>query len=242
MKLISLNIEGRRHYERIVPFLEREQADAVCLMEAPADSMSWLEPLGYTPYFLPTLRKRDDEQSHYEGVLLASKALPTCVTMRYYHRQADPSAFFDTENKRDTESIGFISADIDGFQIVTTHFTWTPRGEVPSEWQKVDLQAMFDLLDQEQPHILCGDMNIPRHHSSLYERFLERYTDTIPQQYKSSLDKQYHRCGDSKDHTHLFSDFMVDYIFMQPPYRAENVRLEFGLSDHAGVIADIILP
>lgn len=32
---------------------------------------------------------------------------------------------------------------------------------------------------------------------------------------------------------------MVDYIFTQPPYDVKNVKLVFGVSDHAAIIADI---
>ena len=82
-------------------------------------------------------------------------------------------------------------------------------------------------------------MNIPRHHNFLYEKFLEQYKDNIPAEYKSSLDKSMHLFGNDSEKNVLFTDYMVDYIFSQAPYRVQNVRLEFGISDHAAVIADV---
>lgn len=37
----------------------------------------------------------------------------------------------------------------------------------------------------------------------------------------------------------IFEEYMVDYIFTQSPYWADNVKLKFGVSDHAAVIAEI---
>ena len=65
------------------------------------------------------------------------------------------------------------------------------------------------------------------------------YTDTIPANYTSSLDKTLHRKGDDPSRAHLFTDFMVDYLFTKPDYQASDVRLEFGISDHAAVVATI---
>lgn len=44
MKLISLNIEGRRHLEeRVIPFLQKERADVVCLQEVFFNDVPLLE-------------------------------------------------------------------------------------------------------------------------------------------------------------------------------------------------------
>jgi len=47
--------------------------------------------------------------------------------------------------------------------------------------------------------------------------------------------------GEVASRAHLFTHFMVDYIFIQPPYRAENVEFIFGVSDHAAVVAEVFL-
>ena len=99
---------------------------------------------------------------------------------------------------------------------------------------------MLPIIDLLDPHVFCGDFNIPRGHNVLYETLTTRYTDSVPATYASSLDKNIHRKGDDISRAHLFTSFMVDYVFTQKPYQAENVRLEFGISDHAAVVADVL--
>lgn len=138
---------------------------------------------------------------------------------------------------------GVLYADIlcnDGlFKIATTHFTWTPQGEAPSEEQVLSMKAFLEKMQNMEPHIICGDFNIPRTENVLYGELTKHYTDAVPATYASSLDPSLHTLGNTPEKRHLFESFMVDYVFTQPPYTASDVRLEFGLSDHAAVVATI---
>jgi endonuclease/exonuclease/phosphatase family metal-dependent hydrolase len=125
------------------------------------------------------------------------------------------------------------------YSIGTTHFTWTPDGDKPGFGQRADMKVFMEIVKKLPSHIMCGDFNIPRHHNALYENLTEIYTDTIPEKYKSSLDKTLHRIGHLPEKQTLFNDYMVDYVFTQPPYKASDVHLEFKLSDHAAVVATI---
>ena len=86
---------------------------------------------------------------------------------------------------------------------------------------------------------MCGDFNIPRHYNPLYDELTKYYVDNIPLSYISSLDPTLHYAGSHPDKKMLFDSYMVDYIFTQTPYTATDVRLEFSISDHAGVVAHI---
>ena len=84
---------------------------------------------------------------------------------------------------------------------------------------------------------------MPRGHNKLYEVITQKYTDTIPRHYRSSLDRNLHRLGKKTDlNQPIFDAYMVDYIFTQPPFEASDIHLEFGVSDHAAVIGNIYFP
>ena len=239
MKLITLNVEMKKHYDKVLPFRESEDPDVLCLQEAPEEMATMLQELGYTTSFLPIVLRPNADNVYPEGALLAAKSPLHHVSAEYYFKPHSTIQLENNSLKRESYAAGFIIADIKECKVATTHFTWTPNGADPNEDQKEDLPKLLSMLKGYGPHILCGDMNIPRHHSPLYEDLLLQYTDNVPPKYKSSLDKSIHRLGDLPEKANLFSDFVVDYVFTQPPYRAENVRLEFGLSDHAAVVADI---
>ena len=239
MKLISLNLETDKHYKTALPFLEKEAADVVCLQEIPESFIKDLEQLGYFVTYSPMTKKELANGLESTGLATASRQKPEEVLVEHYHIANPDVPVFDNDHKHDTENMMFISSIIDGYHVVTTHFTWTPDGSVPNDHQKEDLPKLLNLLNKLEPHVLCGDMNIPRCCNFLYQEFIKQYQDEVPEHYLSSLDKDLHRCGSSEDHQHLFNDYVVDYIFSQPPYRADDVRLEFGVSDHAAVVGNI---
>lgn len=242
MKLVQCNVEGMRHLETVEELLKKEDPDVVCLQEANENHRHILESLGHQVSFIPEMIENRDNEMLPEGVMFGSKTpyTPECV---YYFKPSDELQLADMDKKRVTYRQGYICADVTidnaTYTIVTTHFTWTPQGEIPCQDQLEDMDTLLSLLKSKPAHILVGDMNFPRHHSPLYARLLERYTDEIPTEYKISLDKTFHRLGNDPEKADLFTDFMVDYVFTQPPYTAHNVRLRFGVSDHAAVIAEI---
>ena len=242
MKLITLNIEGQKHLTKIKPFLERENADVICLQEADLMAEQLLQNLGYQTVLLRNTKQIRNGIPYDEGCIIGSKHSFSHKTLYYYSIEADLPTY-DERNKRFTHNQGCIIAEIEIgseiFTVGTTHFTWTPDGNTPNEPQITDMNYFLQSVSKLPPHIMCGDFNIPRHQNRLYNELISVYIDQIPDIYKTSLDPNFHRLGTSKDHAIMFTDYMVDYIFTQSPYTAENVRLEFGFSDHAAVIADI---
>jgi endonuclease/exonuclease/phosphatase family metal-dependent hydrolase len=238
MKLISLNLEGKRHLDVALPFLETQSADIICLMEAPEDIQLWLVERGYFVTFAPMVNRTQDGLQFADGVLLASKQehIPEVF---YYYRPTAEITQYDKNNKRGTIAHAVIFASIGNFNLATTHFTWNPIGETADQNQTTDLTTLFEYLHAKPPHILCGDFNIPRHYNVLYEGIIKQYTDTIPASYNSSLDANHHRSGKNPDLQKLFDHFMVDYLFTQSPYEVSDVRLQFDVSDHAAVVAEV---
>jgi exonuclease III len=244
MKLVSLNMEGTRHLERVVPFLEKEEPAVVTLTEAPEAFANTLTDLGYYTTFAPMLMRKTAAGTYTEGVLLASKQQHNARTT-YYHRSAETvvvQVYSDTNN---TTSNVVLFAEIqhenNTYRLATTQGMITPDG-LPHDLQRSSTQKLLEALSYEPPHFLCGDLNIPRGYNDLYDSFTRGYTDMIPTTYGSSLDKTLHRLGSvptAELNAPIFDVYMVDYIFTQPPYTAGNVQFKFGISDHAAVIANM---
>jgi len=242
MKLLQCNIQGRKHLDKINNLLELIVPDVVCLQEADEQIISILTAKGYKTKFLPIIKRQAPEGLVDEGVVLAAKAMQN-IREHYYYFPADGIALQNYARHRETTAHGYIIVDcfVDDimYRVATTHFTWTARGDIASLEQRQDMGKLMAKLSVESPHILCGDFNIPRGFNPLYNDLVTQYIDTIPSHYTSSLDKNFHRMGNIASRSHLFTHFMVDYILTQAPYRAENVELIFGVSDHAAAVADI---
>lgn len=242
MKLISINIEGSKHVDTVRAFLLQELPDVICLQEAQMDLHPFFEEHGYTFTALPhTLRTDDAHLDEPEGLILASR-LPAVFESFYFHMPEGGIQPFIKASWRDTCAYGVVLARIEHeghtYTVGTTHFTWTPDGQ-PNDEQDADLEVLLEKLHDIEPHVLCGDFNIPRLHNRNYERLREHYADAIPDAYKSSLDRTKHRCGSDPSKAIMFDEYMVDYLFMKEPYTATDVRLEFGISDHAAIVATI---
>lgn len=244
MKLISLNVEGLRHHDTVMSLLESEQADVICLQESHEGYVGMLRDLGYQVTFLPRCKKEQANKLYIDGEILASKH-PAKTETHYYYKFGDtlPKEIYDEENERNTSWQGIILGEIEidtkKYHIATTHFTWSPDGGTPNRSQIDDMETLTSLVDQFPSHIMCGDFNIPRGHSVLYKKLTQIYTDNIPIENRTSLDKNLHRLGKDPNKVLLFEEYVVDYVFSQPGYSVKHVELKFGYSDHAAVVATI---
>lgn len=246
MKLININIEGDKHFDTVIPFIEKEKPDVLCLQEIFRKDETRFQSLGYTCSFLPMTQKMHDGTWSEFGTLLCSRGGMRAIQTAYYLNGSNELPHFDNAERSESISevkYGVLSAIVDHedtpYQIATTHFTWTPDGAVPSDAQRESMGAFLAHIKNLPAHVISGDFNIPRHHNPLYGELIQHYKDAVPETYASSLDPTKHRLGNDPDKRHLFTDYMVDYVLVQEPYGAEDVRLEFGISDHAAVVATI---
>lgn len=252
MKLISLNVEGSKHWDLIDPFLDKELPDALCLQEVfENDATHLAERLDMHHVFAPMMLRNPEfkEPEPPElpfGVAMLSRT-PFANTATYeYHSTGNPllpHGGKNIETRRESIRQVLISAQIPYdnklFSIATTHFTWTPNG-MPDRYQEDDARALLAILSKMPGDIaLCGDFNMPRHFNPLYDLFAAHYADAIPDSYKSSIDLSIHRSRNNPEAVADLSKYMVDYLFLTPGYHAENVRLQSGISDHYGIVAEL---
>ncbi len=239
--LISVNIETDKHYKRIIPFITERNPEVICLQEAPESVLIHLKALGYSCSFLPMTKKVLEGGLEVIGVAIATKT-PHAATQNYYHKPSDTLVTQTTATQVSDIFFGYLITTIrhegKDFIIATTHLPDTKDGK-EDEFQSAVVSVLIEKLKQEPPHCLCGDFNMPRGVNTLYSKMTELYTDTIPKEYASSLDRSLHRLGNIVLDQPIFEKYMVDYLFCQKPYEAETVELHFGVSDHAAITAKI---
>ncbi len=243
LRLLTVNMEGSRHYERLIPFIEAENPDCLCLQEMPSQFGYELFKRGYHVTFAPMLFACSLADDDMIGIGIASKRVLS-ANVRFYHGNSGAPLAYDSTRPGLTITHSVVETVVTDdaghqYRIATTHLPVTKDGE-SDENQAAAVANLLGNLDTGNPHILCGDLNMPRGHNRHYPEFTARYTDAIPPTYQSSLDRSLHRHGNNPNlNRPIFDQFMVDYVFTQSPYRANNVTLHFGVSDHAAITADI---
>lgn len=234
LKLISVNIERRRHIEKIIPFLREANADIVCLQEVMATDVLHLASIhNYFSFFSPTtLHQRSD--NGIEGIAIFSR-YP--FFNLYLHQYAGPEKALTLYDKSSVESLHesrryllqVCELDFNNkrYRLANTHFTWSADGQA-DDYQRQDLLKMMQYLKQYPSLVFAGDFNAPRGRE-IFSKIAAEYRDNIPHKYETSLDKNLHRAG--------YLPYMVDGLFSSPEYHVSDVELIFGVSDHAAVRA-----
>ncbi len=236
LRLVSVNIERAKHYARLFPFLHRETPDIMCFQELyerdipvfekefggsmifapngehPTDAPeTGLELLGVG--ILTSIPVLNSERLYYAGTESAARSVATGTIM-----QNNPLVLIELEHEQKN------------YRIASTHFTWSAEGK-PTDEQRRNCDRMIEALKPYDHVVLTGDFNAPRG-GEIFTKIAVRLSDNIPSQYSSSIDGSLHRAG-SLPH-------MVDGLFTTDEYRASDVRLENGVSDHCAIVADIV--
>lgn len=242
LKLISMNMEGEKHFPRILTLIIAEQPDVICIQECTEEFLQKLEALGFHTTFCAQRWQIQNDVAYLEGNAIASK-LPHTATIKYYYRPhatLPPTVPTPNDLKHHNVIIAtLIDTNGDSYIFATVHGIYTKNG-LPDEHQTQGVKKLLSILATEKPHILCGDFNMPRGYNVLYEEYAKLYTDTIPLEYTSSLDRAFHIHGNNPSLTEpIFESYMVDYLFSKPEYTVTDVRFQFGVSDHAAIVATV---
>jgi endonuclease/exonuclease/phosphatase family metal-dependent hydrolase len=251
MKLISCNIEGHRHFEeRVIPFLESEKPDVVCLQEVFEVDMPRLqEVLGMEGNFqaISNVNRVSVHQSKALGnlgIAIFSRLENQKYQAHFYVRKSEKTPlFFGKDDPNNMHRIVLaLTAQHQGreYTIATTHFTWSPEGSFTKEQQEA-YQAMEEVLDDLPPHILCGDFNSPRiwldeqktkYQQNVFGRLAQKYRDNIPKEVETSIDAGLHKAGALQ--------LMVDGLFSHQRYQLSEVKVVDGVSDHQAIVATVL--
>lgn len=237
LRLVSINIEGGKHLERVHTFVSQHRPDIVCLQEVFSQDLPWLEKAFGMPSFF-TANANVSEPVTYmpsrgKWGIATFTALPLKHQEDYFYagspdvmpilKQGNPNS-----GRRSVQVVE-IEKDNQNYRVANTHLTWTPNGSVTEE-QLRDTEKLLTYLEKFPEIILVGDLNAPRGKKT-FSLFTDRYTDNIPQEVTSTLDPELHRAG--------ALPFVVDGLFTSKQYRVEKAAVHTGVSDHRAITAQI---
>jgi exonuclease III len=241
LKLISINIERKLHLDKITTFLKKENPDIVTFQEIFEDDFeSFKKEFSMDGFFAPMVTFLDGPYArNIQGVAILSRRTITKTHIDYYDGTPELLPVFkkseDLSKKPHAGNSVVAGIEIENegipYRVFTTHMPVTFEGGV-TEFQTDAVDKIIAFLKKFDNFMFCGDLNAPRGRAS-FDRFAELYTDAIPKEYTNSLDEKIHRVKD----IHL-KQFMVDGLFLNG-YKAHNVRLQDGVSDHMAIVADI---
>jgi endonuclease/exonuclease/phosphatase family metal-dependent hydrolase len=245
ISLVSVNIERSKHLDLVRDFLASRNPDIVCMQELCERDVAALESmLGMVCVYAPSgLHPADppEQGGVLVGVGIFSRLPIVNHSIEYYSGS-------ETHARRDEIHTNFddhalITCDIEKegitFSILTTHFTWTPRG-APDDNQRRDMKTLLEMLATKDEFVLCGDFNAPRmleeKPGEIFATIAQAYKDNIPAQYLTSLDPARHRAPLAQQ-----ADKMVDGLFTTPGYHTSDVELHASVSDHCAITATIAI-
>ena len=241
LKLISLNIEGKRHLDKVVPFLTEQKADVVCLQEVFEEDLPKLKDQFYSNHlFLPTWHTNQHfnleiKEGYSPGEKLFGIAILSPLPLtELLASHLDPKLPEIPKNSGPgTWNPGLIVAKAGDLTIATTHFTWTRFGQA-DERQQQHLQILLNLLDPYPELILTGDFNAPRGeeiHATLASRFVDHTPDV-----DTTLDPKLHYANRNEPGK---LKLVVDHLFTTSTITVEEITVKNGVSDHCAVIAHL---
>lgn len=256
IKLVTINIEGNRHLEeRVLPFLEKENPDVICLQEVfEVDVALIKEKTGmdgvYVPISIVVYPTRHASARGKWGQLILSK-LPIIESgfENYYIKDEKTGRpdkaenlpiFFENENPNSlNRAIVWLKVvERDGakkkdksYNIVTTHFTWSKEGKT-TQLQRQTLRGLLKSLERfDDRLVLCGDFNAPRGRE-IFSKLAKKYKDNIPPEVITTIDNNLH-------YAKANINFVVDGLFSSKDYEVSDVRVVDGISDHMAIVAKV---
>mgnify|MGYP001334748269 CR=1 FL=1 len=227
IKLITLNVEGKKHLKKIISFLTKESPEVICLQELfQTDFKKIKEELKTEGIFYPMYERKDTTNygSGTIGVGIITKLPFTNQKGTYYidginDQSMTPRVLVSTTILKNNKE----------YNIGTTHFEWTPNSQ-PSERQRKAASKIIEIISKYPKFILCGDFNAPRG-GEIYTSFSKELKDNLPKEINSTLDPDHHPNG------HL--NIVVDTIFTKGNYKVTNIKTTQNLSDHKAIIGEI---
>ncbi len=231
-KVVSLNMERHKHFDKVVDFLQREDPPIVCLMEVSENDLKELRGSQYKYFvYAPNDAMPFSEGLGTTGVAILSK-LPIEKPEKFYCGEEN-SAYL-SEPGMGTHAPVLITATIGDVQIGSIHFSWTESGSIDDR-QRKHTKILLKYLESKAEIVVCGDFNIPRP-NEMYLEIAKSYKDNIPKTIVSTIDPILHRANQVELGK---LKFVVDYAWTSPTYRVSNLSVVEGVSDHCALVFDV---
>ena len=232
LSVISLNVEFNRHINTVISFLQKQKVDVVLIQEIlEQDLLLFSKMLRMHYIFTPLTKLKIDFNIYTLGLAVFTKLDIKQSKIEYYYGDLKkiPTITQDEPWKM-LRALVIVKISKNGqtYDLINTHFTWTPDGKT-SPQQINDLKNMLKILDKYKEFILCGDFNAPRG-GMVFDELSKNYQDNIPKKIKSTLDPNLHRIKGLK--------LVVDGVFSKG-LKVTNVQIKSSISDHCAILAKI---
>lgn len=234
--ILTVNIEGDNHLEKVQKLISDVQPDILCLQEVYKEDLPLFEnQLQVRAFFIPQSRVESENsyrltpKGEWGIAILCKKQL---LSVRYHSYFGDLShvPLYDNDDPNVGIRALLIGEVKDGdsyFFFATTHFTWTNNGAV-SDMQHEHMDLMLEILKPYTPLVLAGDFNAPRG-KSVFARLSANYTDNIPKEVTTTIDQTLHRVPGIQ--------FVVDGMFTTPEIEVHETQVIGGVSDHQAILS-----
>ncbi len=236
LTLLQLNVERSKNLSRIIPFIQSNRSDVICLQELLEKDIPLFEKeLGMKHVFVP-MCIQEGEGIQGLGMFFTSELVQEQAQQYGGNFDRELPVYIRGDRQKGYESSRFvvllcdIEKDGEIFRIGTTHGPVSPKGEITTDFQRESVKNLLALLEKEKDFVLTGDFNAPRG-GEIFAQLASKYKDNIPAEITTSIDGSFHRAGQLQH--------MVDGIFSTPAYLVSNVVGHTGLSDHWGFTAKI---
>lgn len=239
IRFATINIEGHRHLDRVIPFLQKQSIQLFCLQEVFKEDINLLaQALNAESIFAPmsyTHQKLEDGNT-FSGLcgiaILSTFPIMSHEAHTYVGSDQNIPEWLTPNGTNRVLLNARIKENDQLWNIATTHFTWTKDGSTSDE-QLQHFATLLPLLDKQQPHVFCGDLNSPRGKGGVFDMLAQKFVDQVPPEATTSIDPTLHKAGNLQ--------LMVDALFTKPGVKVRNAKLHTGVSDHQAVTADISL-
>ncbi len=234
LKLITLNIEGSKHLNKVIPFLKKEKADIICLQEVfKVDFKLIKKELNIDGSFFPMSNRITANNNYGQtkgiwGICILSN-LKNNINKFYYVGKGTTPLFTDDWSDDRVLAYGTFEKNKQKYTVGTTHFCFTPDGQA-DDVQRIAYRKLIKFVTNFDDFILCGDLNAPKGRE-IYTKFTTYLKDNLPKNIKSTIDPKLHKVKGLK--------LVVDTILSTPNYVVEKIKLKAEVSDHKALICAI---
>lgn len=243
-RILSVNVEKRKHIQKVTEFIREISPDVVCLQEARQCDLDTYADAACDPrslerlseMFVPCAQDIAGDAHSIWGLAILSRYPIVSHYVHYYVKHGERgNPIYDPEDPQGSPDRALLVADIGIgnstdtlISVGTTHFTWSEGGKI-DDAQLHDFGSLLKCLQIHPELVLCGDLNTPRG-DALWGYLASQYRDHIPPEITTTIDPE-HKAGPLQ--------LVVDGLFSTREYVAREVGVISGISDHMAIVADM---
>jgi len=238
LKLVSVNIEYNKHFDKVEVFAKSIKPDVLCIQEVIESDVPRIKEITNMSehIFAPMTKYTKEAPDAIFGIGIFSRVPIINSSAQYYSGNCKDLKVFDQKDLPGTMCRVFLSCEVkihnQIMKIGTTHFTWTPDAlsDRVDPIQEKDMQKLLAILKDSGELVFTGDFNAPRG-KPVFTMLADNFKDNVPLKYTTSIDGNIHHKGPM--------ELMIDGIFSTSGYTVSGVEMICGVSDHCALVAEV---